>query len=69
MTLSLLCDHLLLLHPEQSALIKNNQSGMSVGCLIERVNTEALVDSISIVVPNIITHCLNIGDHYTHDHI
>jgi hypothetical protein len=49
-TLSLLCDHLLLLHPSQSALIKNKQPGMSVGCLVERVNSEALIDGVSHIV-------------------
>src|SRR3990167_2336589 len=49
-TLSLLCDHLLLLHPSQSALIKNKQPGMSVGCLVERINAEALIDGINHIV-------------------
>ena len=49
-TLSLLCDHLLLLHPSQSALIKNKQPGMSVGCLVERINAEALIDGINNIV-------------------
>lgn len=49
-TLSLLCDHLLLLHPSQSTLIKNKQPGMSVGCLVERINAEALIDGINNIV-------------------
>lgn len=48
--LSLLCDHLLLLHPEQSARLKNKQPGMPVGCLIEHINTEALLDGVSNIV-------------------
>ena len=48
--LSLLCDHLLLLHPEQSARFKNKQPGIPVGCLIERLKAEALVDTIQEVV-------------------
>jgi hypothetical protein len=48
--LSLLCDHLLLLHPEQSARLKNKQPGMPVGCLIEHLKVEALVDAIQDVV-------------------
>lgn len=45
-TLSLLCDHLLLLHPLQSARLKNKQPGMPVGCLIEHVNAASVIDSI-----------------------
>jgi hypothetical protein len=48
--LSLLCDHLLLLHPLQSARLKNKQPGMPVGCLIEHINTAALIDGISHIV-------------------
>lgn len=48
--LSLLCDHLLLLHPEQSVRLKNKQPGLPVGCLIERLNTEALVETVREVV-------------------
>jgi hypothetical protein len=50
MTLSLLCDHLLLLHPEQSARLKNKQPGMPVGCLIEHINAAALIDGVSQIV-------------------
>lgn len=49
-TLSLLCDHLLLVHPKQSALLKNQQPGMPVGCVIEHLKTEALVDAIKEIV-------------------
>ena len=50
MTLSLLCDHLLLLHPEQSARLKNKQPGMPVGCLIEHINAAALIDGVSQII-------------------
>ena len=50
MTLSLLCDHLLLLHPEQSACLKNKQPGMPVGCLIEHINAAALIDGVSQII-------------------
>jgi len=49
-TLSLLCDHLLLLHPEQSARLKNKQPAMPVGCLVEHVNAQALIDGVSSIV-------------------
>lgn len=49
-TLSLLCDHLLILHPLQSARLKNKQPAMSVGCLVEHINAAALVDGISHIV-------------------
>jgi len=48
--LSLLCEHLLLLHPEQSVRLKNKQPGMPAGCLIEHLKAEALVDTIKEVV-------------------
>jgi len=50
MTLSLLCDHLLLLHPDQFARLKNKQPGMPVGCLIEHINAAALLDGVSHIV-------------------
>ena len=50
MTLSLLCDHLLLLHPKQSARLKNKQPAMPAGCLVEHVNSEALIDGVSSIV-------------------
>lgn len=49
-TLSLLCDHLLILHPLQSARLKNKQPGMPVGCLIEHINAAALIDGVSHIV-------------------
>lgn len=49
-TLSLLCDHLLVLHPLQSYSIKNNQSAITVGCLIEHINVTALMDSMHHVI-------------------
>jgi DNA-binding NtrC family response regulator len=48
--LSLLCDHLLLVHSKQFTLLKNKQPGMPVGCLIEHLNTEALVEAIKEIV-------------------
>ena len=48
--LSLLCDHLWLLHPAQSIRLKNNPPGLPVGCLVERLKAEALVDTIREVV-------------------
>jgi hypothetical protein len=48
--LSLLCDHLLLLHPEQSARFKNKQPGLSAGCLIERLKIDALIDTVTELV-------------------
>ncbi|OED44402.1 hypothetical protein AB833_01665 [Chromatiales bacterium (ex Bugula neritina AB1)] len=48
--LSLLCEHLLLLHPEQSVRLKNKQPGMPAGCLIEHLKADALVDTIKEVV-------------------
>jgi hypothetical protein len=41
-----LCDHLLLLHPKQSARLKNKQPAMPVGCLVEHVN----IDGVSSIV-------------------
>ncbi len=49
-TLSLLCDHFLLLHPLQSARLKDKQPGMPVGCLIEHINAAALLDGVSEIV-------------------
>ncbi len=48
--MSLLCDHLLLLHPEQVALLKNKQPGMPAGCLIEHLKMESLTETIKDVV-------------------
>jgi len=46
---SLFCDHLLLLHPEQSISLKNQQLGLPVGCLIERLKVESLLNTIKDV--------------------
>lgn len=48
--LSLLCDHALLLHPQQSALIKNKQPGMTAGCLTESLRSHALFETLKSVV-------------------
>ncbi len=48
--LSLLCDHLLRRHPEQSARLENKQPGLSAGCLIESLKAEALVVTIEGIV-------------------
>jgi hypothetical protein len=48
--LSLLCDHLLLQHPEQSIRLKNKQPGLPVGCVIERLKVERLINTIKDVV-------------------
>jgi hypothetical protein len=48
--LSLLCDHLVLLHPDQSARLKNKQPALSVGCLIEHIKMQALIVTVEHVV-------------------
>jgi hypothetical protein len=48
--LSLLCDHMLLLHPAQSARLKNKQPGISAGCVIESLKAEALIGTIEDIV-------------------
>lgn len=48
--LSLLCDHLLLLHPEQSARLKNKQPGLPVGCIIERLKIDAILRVVEKIV-------------------
>ena len=48
--LSLLCDHLLLLHPQQSARLSQRQLGLSAGCLIESLKAEALIVAVEAVV-------------------
>ena len=50
MIVSLLCEHLLLLHPEQSIRLKNKQPGLPVGCLIDRLKVESLLNTIKDVV-------------------
>jgi hypothetical protein len=65
MIVSLLCEHLLLLHPEQSIRLKNKQPGLPVGCLIDRLKVESLLNTIKDVVdsvdPNKAMHELTIG--------
>ena len=48
--LSLLCDHLLLPHPDQSARLKNKQPASTVGCLIERLKVDALIGAVQKIV-------------------
>ena len=48
--LSLLCDHFLIQHPTQSDLLKNKQSGLSVGCLIDHLKIDSLGATISSVI-------------------
>ena len=48
--LSLLFDHMLLLHPAQSARLKNKQPGLSVGCLIESLRVDALLGQMEGIV-------------------
>lgn len=48
--LSLLCDHLLLLHPEQFARLKDKQPGLTAGCLIERLKVEAFIATVEEIV-------------------
>jgi hypothetical protein len=48
--LSLLCDHLLLHHPKQSARLENKQPGLSAGCLIDSLKAQALVATVERIV-------------------
>jgi len=48
--LSVLCDHLLLLHPEQSARLEHKQPALTVGCLVEKLKMDALLDVVQEVV-------------------
>lgn len=48
--LSLLCDHMLLFHPEQSARLKSKQPGLPVGCLTERLKVDALIRTVEDIV-------------------
>lgn len=48
--LSLLFDHLLLLHPAQSARLNNKQPGLSVGCLIESLRVDALLGRMETII-------------------
>ena len=51
--MSLLCEHLLLLHPEQSIRLKNKQPGLPIGCLIDRLKVESLLNTIKDVVDSV----------------
>ena len=35
--LGVLCDHMLLIHPEQFACLKHKQPALTVGCLVEKL--------------------------------
>ena len=48
--LSLLCDHCLLLHPKQKALIDSKQSALTVGCLRAIVNNNALISIFKSII-------------------
>ncbi|MCW7556391.1 transposase [Endozoicomonas gorgoniicola] len=48
--LSVLCDHMLLLHPEQSARLEHKQPALTVGCLVEKLRMDALLEVIQTVV-------------------
>lgn len=48
--LSVLCDHMLLLHPEQSARLEHKQPALTVGCLVEKLRMDALLDVVQAVV-------------------
>jgi hypothetical protein len=50
LTLSLLCDHCLLLHPEQSARLEHNLPACTVGSLCEVIKLESLMASLWDVV-------------------
>lgn len=49
-TLSLLCDHALLLHQDQKALFENKQPAITVGSLREKVMMESLSAFIEEIV-------------------
>ena len=48
--LSLMCDHCLLFHDEQFALIKNNRFGRTVGSTIEQIKVDATIGTIQEVI-------------------
>ena len=50
LTLSLLCDHALLLHPEQTDLLKDYQPAATVGSLREKVMMESLIKFIEQII-------------------
>lgn len=49
-TLSLLCDHALLIHPEQIALFKKWEPACTVGSLREKVMLDSLLEFIKIII-------------------
>ncbi len=51
--LSVLCNHMLLLHPEQSARLEHKQPALTVGCLVEKLRIDALLDTIRSVVESV----------------
>ncbi|MDA8223226.1 MAG: transposase [Desulfitobacterium hafniense] len=53
MTLSLLCEHALLLHPQQSVRFKNKKPGISTGCLIQQIKGEALLNTVTDIVNSV----------------
>ena len=50
LTLSLLLDYALLLHPEQTAQIENKLPAYTVGSLLQKSRIDALVDAIRSIV-------------------
>ena len=48
--LSLLTDHALLLHPEQTALLKHKLPALTVGSLRDHIRFEAIIDFIRQIV-------------------
>jgi hypothetical protein len=50
LVLSLMCDHCLLFHDEQFALIKNKRFGRTVGSTIEKIKVDATISTIQEVV-------------------
>ena len=50
LSLSLLCDHCLLLHPDQLAQIEDNLSAWTVGSLRDRVKVDSLVQFFTEVI-------------------
>ena len=50
LTLSLLCDHSLLVHKEQEVLFNNKEPAATVGSLRERVMMESLISFIEKIV-------------------
>ncbi|MES2637786.1 MAG: transposase [Pseudomonadota bacterium] len=51
--LSLLCDHCLLVHPDQAVRLENKKPGLPVGCLIERLKVQSTIHTITTVVEDV----------------